>query len=171
MSGDTFDNDDFPIAAKPLPAALASVFGVSGQWSFTEFTTPPNSSTVYQLVVNNTGLTESLSVSFFGDGNVGVEAGDPTNIPLYLGTWTPSAGATHTVHFTVDGAGVPRLWLDGVEIPLTFVANVPTAWTFFPAQSIAYGVDSADAAPTSSPVTDFFVTAGIVGPETVFCCP
>jgi len=171
MSGDSFDADDFPIAAKPLPAPLASVFGISGQWSFTEHTTVPNALTTYQLSLNNTGLTEALSVSFFGDGSAAVQAGDPNSIPFYLGAWTPVAGATHTAHFTIDGAGVPRLWLDGVEIPLVFIANVLSPWTLYPAESIAYGDGAGDIAPSVSHVTDIFVTAGVVGPETVFCCP
>jgi len=33
---DTFDADDFPIAFKPLSAPLATVFGLSGQFDFTE---------------------------------------------------------------------------------------------------------------------------------------
>ena len=168
---DTFDADDFPIDDKPLPAPLASVFGLSGQWSFTEYTTVPNATTTYQLLVNNTGLTESVGVSLFGDGNIVVQGGDPNNIPTYTGTWTPTPGASHVVHFTIDGAGVPRLWIDGVEITLVFLANVGSFWTLYPAESASYGGGAGDPTPGTSPTTSIFVTAGVVGPETVFCCP
>lgn len=171
MSMDTFDADDFPIATKPLPAPLASVFGISGQWSFTEYATVPNATTTYQLLVNNTGLTESVAVSLFGDGSIVVQAGDPNSIPTYTGTWTPTPGAAHTVHFSVDGAGVPTLFIDGVAVPLVFLANVGSFWTSYPAEAVSYGGGAGDPTPGSSPTRNIFVTAGVTGPETVFCCP
>jgi hypothetical protein len=171
MLSETFDADDFPIASKPLDAPLASVFGISGQFDFTEYSTPPIATTAYQLVINNSDLSESFSISLFGDGNVGVQVGDPASIPLYLGTWTPVAGAAHVVHFSVDGAGVPTLFIDGVAIPLVFIADVPSIWASYPVNSVSYGSSSADATPASSPLRSLFVTAGVVGPGTVFCCP
>lgn len=171
MSMDTFDADDGPVAFKPLPASLASVFGVSGQFDFTEYPTPPNATTSYQVVVNNFDISESLVVSFFGDGSVVVQAGDPVSIPLYVGTWTPTPGAAHTVHFSIDGAGVPTLFLDGVAIPLLFLANVPSFSILYPANMISYGGAAGVVTPASSPLRSLFVTTGILGPETVFCCP
>jgi hypothetical protein len=171
MSMDTFDADDFAIAAKPLPAPLASVFGVSGQFDFTEYTTPPNSTTTYQAIVNNSGITESLLVSLFGDGSAVVQAGDSTLIPTYTGAWTPTPGASHVVHFTIDGAGVPRLWIDGVEVTLVFVGNVGTFFSLYPDNNISYGGGAGDPTPDQSPLRSLHVTAGVVGPETVFCCP
>lgn len=171
MSMDTFDADDFPIAAKPLSAPLASVFNMSGQFDFTEYSTPPNATTTYQLLVNNVDLSESFAVSLFGDGNIGVQAGDPTSIPFYVGTWTPVPGAAHVVHFSVDGAGVPTLYIDGVLHPLLFVANVPTFWASYPVNSVSYGGGAGTVAAGVSPLRNLFLTSGIVGPETVFCCP
>lgn len=171
MSMDTFDADDFPIAAKPLSAPLASVFGISGQFSFTEYPTPPNALTTYQLLLNNTGLTESFNIVLFGDGNLVFQLGDPTNSPTYTGTWAPVAGADHTVYFAIDGVGVPTLIIDGVAIPLIFLANVPSFATLFPAGVVTYGGGAADITPASSPVRNIFITAGVTAPETVFCCP
>jgi len=171
MSMDTFDADDFPIAFKPLSAPLATVFGLSGQFDFTEYTTPPNPTTTYQVIINNFDLSESLAVSFFGDGNIAFQAGDSTLIPFYTGTWTPTPGASHVVHFSVDGAGVPTLFLDGVAIPLIFVADVATFFALYPTNMVSYGGGAGDVTPDSSPLRSLFLTAGVVGPETVFCCP
>lgn len=171
MSMDTFDADDYPIATKPLPAPLASVFGISGKFSFAEYLTPPNPNTTYQLVLNNTGLTESLAISMFGDGSIIVQVGDPNSIPTYSGVWTPVPGATHTVFFAIDGAGVPTIYIDGVAIPVPFLADVFSVWNLYPAQSISYGGGSGDANPGNSPLYNLFATSGVVDPATVFCCP
>lgn len=171
MSMDTAGAAEFPIAAKPLPALLATVFGISGQFGFTEYPTAPNASTTYQIFMNNTGLTETLSVSLFGDGSVVIQAGPPASIPTYTGTWTPTAGAAHVVHFVIDGVGVPTLFIDGVAVPLVFLGNVPSFGASYPANSISYGGGAAVAAAASSPLRNLFITAGATGPETEFCCP
>lgn len=170
MMMDTFDADDFPIASKPLPAPLASVFGVSGQFDFTEHQTPPNANTAYQALFTNAALTEGAFVGLFGDGGVVVQAGDSTTIPTYLGTWTPNGGA-HVVHFSIDGAGVPVLYIDGVSIPLIFFGSVGSFLPLYPANSISYEGGSGDPTPDTSPLRSLFLTTGVVGPETEFCCP
>lgn len=170
MSMDTFDADDYPTATKALAASLASVFGLSGQFEFTEYPTPPNPNTTYQIILNNFDISESLVISFFGDGSVVVLVGDAVSIPSYTGVWTPNGG-THVVHFSIDGAGIPTLYLDGVAIPIPFVANVPGFGAVYPANSINYGGGAGDVTPAVSPLTHLFLTAGIVGPETEFCCP
>lgn len=170
MSMDTADADDYPNATKPLPNPLATVFGLSGQFSFTEYQTPPNAMTTYQVIINNDGITENLSVSFFGDGGVLIQAGEATLIPTYSGSWTPN-GSAHTVHFSVDGSGVPILFLAGISVPLTFVGDALSASGLYPDNSITYGGGSGDAAPASSPLRNLFITAGISAPDTVFCCP
>lgn len=171
MSMDTFDADDFPIAAKPLPASLPSVFGISGQFDFTEYSTAPNLNTAYQLSVNNFDLSESLFISLFGDGTIGVQVGDPASIPFYTGAWTPTPGADHVVHFSIDGAGIPTLYIDGVLTPLLFIANVPSFLTLYPADSVHYGGGAGVVGAGVSPTRNIFLTAGLVGPETDFCCP
>lgn len=170
MSMDTLDSDDFPIATKSLQSPLVSVFGVSGKFSFTEYATPPTANTTYQLIVNNDDLSQSIAVSLFGDGGVIVQVGDPNLIPTYLGNWTPNFGA-HVVHFSVDGAGVPTLWIDGVAIVLTFLAALGSFWVLYPAAAVSYGGGSGDPTPGSSPLRNLFVTAGTTGPQAVFCCP
>ncbi len=170
MSVQSFDADDFPIVTKPLPAPLATVFGLSGQFAFTEYPTPPGPTTTYQIFMNNLGITQTLSVSLFGDGSVVVQAGDSTLIPTYTGTWTPNHGS-HVVHFSIDGAGIPTFFLDGVNIPLVFFGNVLSAGSSYPDNSINYGAGAGDVTPASSPVRNLFITAGVVGPRTVFCCP
>lgn len=167
---DTFDADDFPIAVKPLPAPLATVFGVSGQFDFTEYPTAPNAATTYQLLINNTGLTETLLVSLFGDGTIVVQAGPPASIPTYTGVWTPTPGAAHVVHFAIDGAGVPTIYIDDVLMPLALFGNVPSFGASYPANNISWGGGSGVAAAASSPLRNIFVTAGITVPETEFCC-
>lgn len=168
MMMETFDADDFPIAAKPFAAPLASVFGISGQFDFTEYQTPPNAITTYQLLINNFDLSEMYFLGLFGDGSIIVQAGDPSNIPTYTGTWTPNGGA-HVVHFEVDGAGIPTLFIDGVAIPLTFLGNFAT-FGGFPADSVSFGGGAGDPTPASAPIRSIFVTAGSTPPETEFCC-
>lgn len=170
MSMDTAGATQFAIATKSLPASLASVLGVSGQFDFTEYPTTPNAETTYQIFMNNSDISEVLSVSLFGDGSVVVQAGDVNSVPTYVGAWTPNAGA-HVVHFSIDGSGVPTLWLDGVEITLDFYGNVESWASSYPANSINYGGGAAVATSEVSPLRSLFITEGATGPETVFCCP
>ena len=171
MSMDTFDADDFPVASKSLPASLPSVFGLSGQFDFTEYSSPPNATTAYLLTANNLDLSESLSIALFGDGTIGVQAGDPASIPSYTGVWTPTPGADHVVHFAIDGAGVPTLYIDAAPVPLVFFGNIPSFLSAYPMNSVHYGGGAGDAAAGVSPVRNIFLTAGALGPETEFCCP
>lgn len=168
MMMDTFDADDFPIASKPFSASLASIFGISGQFDFTEHQTVPNLNTTYQLLINNFDISETYFVGLFGDGGVVVQAGSSASLPTYSGTWTPNNGA-HVVHFAVDGVGVPTLFIDGVPIPLVFVANL-APFGPYPADSVSYGGGSGDATPDSAPIRSIFVTAGSTPPDTEFCC-
>lgn len=171
MSMDTFDADDFPIATKPLPAPLASVFNTSLQFDFTEYATAPNLNTAYQVLINNVGLTETIFLSLFGDGSVAVQVGDPASAATYSGVWTPTPGADHVVHLTIDGAGVPLLYIDGILIPLAFLGNAGSFATAYPSDSVSYGGGAAVAAAAVSPLRSLFVTSGIFAPETDFCCP
>lgn len=170
MSMDTAGATQFAIATKALAASLASVLGVSGQFDFTEYPTPPNAETTYQIFLNNFDISEVLSVSLFGDGSLVVQAGDVDSVPTYVGNWTPNGGA-HVVHFSIDGSGAPTLWLDGVAIPLTFYGNVGSWAASYPANSINYGGGAAVATAASSPLRHLFLTAGATGPATAFCCP
>lgn len=169
MSMDTAGALEYAIAVKPLPALLASVLGISGQFDFTEYPTPPNAETTYQVFLLNSDISELLSVSLFGDGSIVVQGGDKTSVPTYFGAWTPN-GQAHRVHFWVPPTGAPRLWLDGVEITLAFVGDVGT-FDGYPANNVSYGGGAGVATPAVSPLRRLFLTSGETGPETNFCCP
>lgn len=170
MSFNTTTAAQYPSDMKTLDAPLASLFGVSGQFSFTEFTTVPNPDTAYNLFVTNSADTQVLQVFLLGDGNVGFAVGPPAGADLYLGTWTPNNG-THEVHFSTDALGVPTLYIDDVLIPLAFLANVPNFGGSLPADTVAFQIGSGSPIATSAVVTNLFVTNTITGPETEFCCP
>jgi hypothetical protein len=124
MLMETFDADDFPIAAKPLASPLATVFGVSGQFTFTEHQTPPNPNTTYQLIVNNTDLSESLLVSLFGDGSLIVQAGDPAAIPTYS---TSMVVDSQPFILTVFFKSFPSWETLGLSRPYTPLTMLPMA--------------------------------------------
>jgi len=170
MSFDTAGATEFPASRKPIPAPLTSVNLLTGQYSFVEYPTVPNPATTYNLYVTNFDLSEIILISLLGDGNVFLQVGDPAAAPSYVGTWTPNNGA-HEVHFSVDALGVLTLWIDGVLIPLIFIGNIFSFASLEPPNIVAFGLGSADAAPTTAPVTSVFVTAGNLGPEAEFCCP
>lgn len=169
MSMDTAGATQFAISVKPLPASLSDVWNISGQFDFTEYPTPPNGDTTYQIFLLNSDISKLLSVSFFGDGSCAVQAGPKDSVPTYFGSWTPNAGA-HRVHFSIDASGAPTLWLDGVKITLTFFGDVGT-FDGYPANNISWGGGAAVATPASCPLRSLFLTEGETGPETIFCCP
>lgn len=171
MSMDTAGATENPMAAKDLPAPLASVLGISGQFDFTEYASVPNPTTTYQIFINNAGITETFSVSLFGDGNLIIQAGPTGAAPSFVGTFTPTPGGAHVVHFSVPLVGAPSLYIDGVEVTLTPIGDVPTFGASFPSNALSYGGGSGDAAAGQSPVRNIFVATGELGPETVFCCP
>lgn len=170
MSFDTDDASDFPAARKPLPAPLVTVNGLTGQYSFTEYPSVPNVATAYNLYMTNFDLSEVVVVGLLGDGSVFFQVGDPAAAPSYFGAWTPNNGS-HTIHFSIDALGVPAIWIDGVSIPLTFFGNIPSFAASEPANHIAFGFGSGDAAVVTAPLTNVFVTAGSLSPSTEFCCP
>src|SRR6185369_7283680 len=160
MSMDTDTDTEYAIAWKTLPAAFASFFDISGQFTFTEYLSTPNGFTTYQIVANNVDISESLSVSFFGDGSLGILVGDSTLTPFYVGTWTPTPGATHTVSFSIDALGIPTLYVDGVEISLTLFGSVSSFFTLYPANMLSWGGGSGDPAAGSSVLESMFLTSG-----------
>lgn len=165
----TSTNTDYIGATHPLSRPLASLFEMSGQFEFTEYQTPPNAFTTYQLFVNNIDLSQGFLVSLAGDGTGALQIGDPANSPTYIFLWTPNFGS-HVVHFSIDSLGKPRLYIDHVEVTLTFTGNVPT-FGGLPANILGFFGGSAENGAASSTVRNVFLTAGNVGPETIFCCP
>jgi hypothetical protein len=96
MSFDTTNAAEFPGDTKPLPAPLASVNNLSGQFDFTEYATVPNPLTTYDLLINNQDLSETIVLGMFGDGSLLFQVGDPASASNYSGTWMPVAGHTRS---------------------------------------------------------------------------
>lgn len=170
MSFFTANPIEFPGATKPIPAPLVTVNGVSGQFDFTEYPTPPNLGTDYTFFVTNQDLSEVISIGLFGDGTLIIAAGDPAAIPTYTGTWTPTLSA-HRIYFSIDLLGVPSLFIDGVAVALTFAGLSTSPASGLPANVVSLLIGGGDVTPGASPVRSVFLTAGNVGPNTVFCCP
>lgn len=170
MSFDTHNDTEFPGAIKPLPASLPSIYNLSGKFKFKEYQTPPNPLTSYTLNINNVDVTQVLVLGLFGDGSVVFQFGDPSAADNYTGTWVPNLGV-HEVAFSLSSAGVPKLWIDGVQIPLTFAGAGTSSGSFFPGDIIAMYFGSGDPTPGTSPVNNLFVTSGVKPPSTKYCCP
>lgn len=165
------DAIELPGATKQIPAPLVTVNGISGQFDFTEYPTPPSPGTTYNIFVVNQALDQVAVFGLNGDGSVVVGVGDPTAFPTYVGTWTPTPLGAHRIHFSVDSLGVPSLFIDGVAVALTFVGLSVSAAGGLPPSSVALVIAGGDVTPTASPVRRVFLTAGNVGPNTIFCCP
>jgi hypothetical protein len=170
MSFNTTANTQYPAARKALLATLADILNISGKMSFTEYPTAPNGDTTYQFFITNAALTRTVSVSLFGDGSAAMQVGDIGGCPFYQGTWTPNGGS-HEVYFGVDATGLPVLYLDGVEIALTLLGNIPTFAGSLIADSITVFCASAAAGAASSVVSELFVTQGPSAVGREFCCP
>lgn len=166
MAFNTANATEFPGATKPIPQALGTVNGLTGQFQFTA----PNAQNNYNFVITNSDLSEIVLVGLFADGNVGVQVGPPADVPFYTGMWVPTTGP-HKVHFSINQNGVPSLFIDGVETPLAFVGTVFSFASSLPPNVAAFFVGLGSAAPASTPVMNAFVTRGVLGPETEFCCP
>lgn len=170
MSFETTADDQFPGAIKPLQAPLSSVKNVTCQFSFTEYATPPNFLTTYNLMITNQEKTEAISLGLFGDNSAIIQAGNIDVISNFVGTWTPTQGP-HVVHFSISAEGVPLLFIDQVLIPLVFSGTAGTFASELPPNTAGFFIGPGDPAPASSPVRNLFLTTGILGPETKFCCP
>jgi hypothetical protein len=132
------------------------------QFKFTEISAPPSVNKTYALGMFDALGNSIFSIGLFGDGTIFV--GD--QVDIFLGAWTPVAGATHTVHATKDGPGTFTLYIDGAVVPLVFLAPGPVT-----------GVPSVvDASITNNDLDgmgsydDVFLTSGVLPPSTVFCC-
>jgi hypothetical protein len=129
---------------------------------FQEVAAPPTGNITYAV-----GMFDSLGNAFFaialvGDGSLLI--GDTANI--YIGTWTPSAGAIHTVHITRTAAGVLTLYIDGVVVPLILVAPGPVTGV---AGVADLSIANNDLSGQGS-YDNVFLTDGILPPSTEFCC-
>lgn len=170
MKFKTTSNVDNPGDSKPLPSLLSSVLGISGQFHFKEYATPPIDLTSYTFFLTNGDLTQAVGLGLFGDGNAVLQFGDPLAINNFIGAWTPN-NAAHEVYFAIDALGTPSLFVDQVAIPLTPVGSGESPAASLAPNLVAFFIGSADPAPGICPVDRVFVTAGNPGPATRFCCP
>lgn len=161
-------NNNQPGATSPI--TLADITNMTVQALFTEFTGPTGLGTSsYNFYILSAGGTNIFQVQLSDDGVAFVALGPSINASQYFGTWTPNNG-THTVHLTVDNAGVPTLSIDGVDIPLTFVFAGPNV-IGFPANSVAVFFLAGLSSPDNAELTKLFIASGQLPADTVFCCP
>ena len=169
MSFDMIAPNNAPGAKKSI--ALAGVNNLTAQYEFTEFPTPTGlGNSVYEFYIVNADLSEAVFINFVDNGNVFVGAGSVLTGNSYFGTWTPNNG-THKIHLTIDGAGTPRLWVDGVEIPLTLNGPFGFFLGSMPANVVTFFAGAGLSFPVSSPVDNVFVALGVFPPTQEFCCP
>lgn len=153
--------------------SVPGVFNITGQYTFSEFPGTLGVGTAsYQLMIDDLAHGDWLAILLEDSGVVNFLVGpQPDGWSNYSGTWTPTGG-THTVHFTVDPAGVPRIWVDGTEIPLTFT-GIGAGGPNPPHNKIEFFTLNFDGPgpAKSSVVTRAFLTSGNLPPQTVFCPP
>lgn len=92
--------------------------------------------------------------------------------PQYTTPYTPMPGVNRQFHMTVDGAGVPSLWIDGILTPLTlsgtvaaFGGNTPNTLVIF---TSGPGIGPP---PNVMQFDEVFVDGAIRLVGTTFCCP
>lgn len=161
---------DYIGSVKSLPRPLPQNLNISAQFEFTEYQTPPNPTTAYQLFLTNGDSSRGIFLSLFGDGSGVIQIGDTASIPTWSFVWTPNRGH-HIVHLSVDSRGVPTIWIDHKEAPVTFIGNVLSVFNLLPGNTVSFFGGAGDPAAAASPIQRVFVTQGNVGPETKFCCP
>jgi len=104
----------------PMPPAVFTV-----QFRFLEvaFPTSPGGA-IYSVTITDSTLPVVITdIRFLGSGLVLI-----THVSgsVFSGPWVPAGLSTpHTVHYSVDGAGVPTLFVDGVPHPVAPTAPFP----------------------------------------------
>jgi hypothetical protein len=130
------------------------------QAKFREFTTAP-ANKLYAVVAFDAGGIGVVGAVLLGSGAAQVTV----NGTLFVGTWTPTPGATHTVHaYSQNGVGF--LFIDGVQIPL--VPGGPSPITFMP-NTFGFSAFNTDMDSTAEFFSAFGAN-GVFPPTTVFCC-
>ena len=169
MRFETQTPSDFPGALKTPAVEIGSVYGTTTEYEFHEFPGPFTANVTYSMTMINKSGTEGLLVELIGNLVV-LEVGGMDTAPLYTGVWKPNHG-THKVFATVSKNGIPRFWIDGVEIELELFGDVVSIFPFFMPNTINLYLGSDDANPASAEVIKAVFTAGIYPSETIFCCP
>lgn len=164
----SFDGPPSPaiIRIRKLIPNPVSLFGITGQYKFTEFDSQ-TAADFYDISLGDAGLVNALDLFLEGDGVVYFQVGPVANSPFYNGMWTPNGG-THVVHYTVDSGGVPTLYIDGVLINLVLMGSQVN---FANAPDNSINVEfSRNNVGVPARMFNYFLTAGIFPPTTVFCC-
>lgn len=169
MRFETVSPTDFPGALKTPGVEVGSIYGTTSEFDFHEFPGPLTANVTYSMVVMNKDGSEGLLIELIGNLVI-VEFGGPATAPLYTGVWNPNHGF-HKFFVTISKNGVPRAWVDGVEIELELFGEVVSIFSFFNPNTINLYLGSEDTNPVSAEVTKAVFTAGIYPSETVFCCP
>ncbi len=162
--------DAAPGATKPLFVPLTSINNITGQFSFTEFQIPPGSGESYFFFISSIDGSQGLILSLDDSGNVLLQVGPTILAPSYMGAWSPNNGS-HKVHFSVDPAGVPILFIDGISIPLVLTAFGPSIISSLPTNSVAILNFIFTGTGITSSYRNAFIASGVIGPDAVFCCP
>ena len=161
---------DYMIARKELPEPVGSTFDKSGRWTFSEYQTIPNGTTTYQYWVNNSDISEIITISLFGDGNLIFQFGPVDLAYSWIGTWTPDGG-THTVHFSTGSLTEdPKLYINGVEVPLIFLGQLVTFGAQLVPNMIAVMGGSGETGSSTSVVSNIVLTTGTIGPNVPLGC-
>lgn len=143
----------------------APTVGVTLRFRFAEIAGAPTINMDYVVGVLDSGGEGNPLVFLRGDGLVIVFRGSLA----YLGTWTPAGnGAVHIVHLTVDAAGNPSLFIDGIPIPITGPGAVSPV-VAAPNQ-VGASIENDDLSGQGS-FDRIFVAAGVFPVSTEFCCP
>lgn len=162
--------DDFPGASKPMAKPVANFLNLTAQYSFTEFPSPPDNNTAYDLFMNNIDGSLVFLVALFGDGNVDIQIGPPALAPTFSGLWTPNNGS-HIVHVTVDSLGTPSLFIDGVPISVVFAGDLPTLQASLPDNTVSLFAQSDVTGLARTAFKSVFFSSGALPANVVFCCP
>lgn len=167
----TFDcptSNEAPAASKPI--SMSGVNDRTVQFTFQEFD-DLQASISYLITLMDAGSVNLLNINLGANGDVVVSVGPVANVSFYLGNWAPNKGR-HIVHLTVDGGGLPRLWIDAVEIPLAFLGSGPFGGGY-PDESVTANFSDLnnDAIPRTAVLENLFIAAGQFPPSRTFCCP
>lgn len=154
-------------AKKSIAQPIASINGISGRIDFAEFPTP--SFTTYIFALTTPGNVASWYLSIDNSGSVFLQVGATISAPAYSGTWTPTGGA-HEIFFTVDGAGVPTLMIDGASIALVFGGTFPSLAAAYPGGSVVLSFANTSVVSQDAPVTKFMADDSVLPSNTDFCC-
>lgn len=149
------------LARKAKPGSPSGAF--TAAFTFREIAAPPSVNKTYAVGFFDAAGNGIAVVALVGDGSL--LAADRSGI--FSGTWSPVAGARHQVRMTSDGAGNLTLTIDGVAIPLTFLA--PTPVTDVP-NSVSLSIANNDLDGKGA-FDEVFLTAGLVPSTMAFCCP